>query len=29
MVKVSFNQKPYRQALMETYGAKCVAEPEQ
>ena len=23
MVKVSFNQKPYRRALMETYGARC------
>jgi tryptophan synthase beta chain len=27
MVKVSFNQKPYRRALMETYGANCVASP--
>jgi len=27
MVKVSFNQKPYRRALMETYGARCVASP--
>jgi len=27
MVKVSFNQKPYRRALMETYGAKCIASP--
>ena len=27
MVKVSFNQKPYRRALMETYGATCVASP--
>ena len=27
MVKVSYNQKPYRRALMETYGAKCVASP--
>jgi tryptophan synthase beta chain len=27
MVKVSFNQKPYRRALMETYGASCVASP--
>ncbi len=27
MVKVSYQQKPYRRALMETYGAKCVASP--
>ncbi len=27
MVKISFNQKPYRRALMETYGATCVASP--
>src|SRR5580704_4895042 len=27
MVKVSYNQKPYRRALMETYGATCVASP--
>ena len=27
MVRVSYNQKPYRRALMETYGAKCVASP--
>ncbi len=27
MVKVSFHQKPYRKALMETYGARCVASP--
>jgi len=27
MVKVSYDQKPYRRALMETYGAKCVASP--
>jgi len=27
MVKVSYNQKPYRRALMETYGGKCVASP--
>jgi len=27
MVKVSFNQKPYRRALMEAYGARCVASP--
>jgi tryptophan synthase beta chain len=27
MVRVSFEQKPYRRALMETYGARCVASP--
>lgn len=27
MVKVSFQQKPYRRALMETYGARVVASP--
>ena len=27
MVKVSYNQKPYRRALMETYGAQCIASP--
>jgi tryptophan synthase beta chain len=27
MVKVSFDQKPYRKALMETWGAQCVASP--
>jgi tryptophan synthase beta chain len=27
MVKVSYQQKPYRRALMETYGAKCIASP--
>ena len=27
MVKVSYQQKPYRRALMETYGASCVASP--
>lgn len=26
-VRVSFNQKPYRRAVMETYGATCVASP--
>ncbi len=25
MVRVSYDQKPYRRALMETYGARCVA----
>jgi tryptophan synthase beta chain len=27
MVKVSYQQKPYRRALMEVYGAKCIASP--
>ncbi len=27
MVKVSFNQKPYRKALMQSYGSICVASP--
>ena len=27
MVKISFEQKPYRRALMETFGARCVASP--
>jgi tryptophan synthase beta chain len=27
MVKVSYSQKPYRRALMETYGATCIASP--
>lgn len=27
MVKISFAQKPYRRALMETYGATCVPSP--
>jgi tryptophan synthase beta chain len=27
MVRVSFDQKPYRRALMETYGARCVPSP--
>jgi tryptophan synthase beta chain len=27
MVKISFNQKPYRRALMETYGARCIPSP--
>lgn len=29
MVKVSFEQKPYRRAMMETYGARCVASPSE
>src|SRR5271169_1755265 len=27
MVRVSYNQKPYRRALMETYGARCTPSP--
>jgi len=27
MVKVSYQQKPYRRALMQTFGARCVASP--
>ena len=27
MVRVSYEQKPYRRALMETYGARCIASP--
>lgn len=27
MVKISFNQKPYRRIMMETWGANCVASP--
>jgi len=27
MVRVSYGQKPYRRALMETYGAQCVPSP--
>lgn len=26
-VKISYQQKPYRQALMRTYGAECIASP--
>ena len=29
MVRVSYEQKPYRRALMEAYGAGCVASPSQ
>ncbi len=29
MVKVSFHQKPYRRAMMETYGARCVPSPSE
>ncbi len=27
MVRVSYNQKPYRRAMMETFGAKCIPSP--
>ncbi len=27
MVRVSYDQKPYRRALMETWGARCIASP--
>ena len=27
IVKISFEQKPYRKIIMETYGARCVARP--
>ncbi|NWF76470.1 MAG: TrpB-like pyridoxal phosphate-dependent enzyme [Nitrospirae bacterium] len=27
MVRISYNQKPYRRILMETWGAKCVPSP--
>ncbi len=27
MVKVSYDQKPYRRAFMETLGARCIASP--
>ena len=29
MVRVSFEQKPYRKALMEAFGARCVASPSE
>lgn len=29
MVKVSFEQKPYRRAFMESFGARCVASPSE
>lgn len=29
MVRVSYNQKPYRRALIETYGARVVASPSE
>jgi len=27
MVRISYNQKPYRRILMETWGAKCIPSP--
>ena len=27
MVKISYEQKPYRRAIMEAYGARCVPSP--
>ena len=27
MVRVSYDQKPYRRAMMEAYGAQCIASP--
>jgi tryptophan synthase beta chain len=27
MVRVSFDQKPYRKAMMETWGGQCIASP--
>lgn len=29
MVRVSYNHKPYRRVMMETWGAECVASPSQ
>src|SRR5256885_11897561 len=29
MVRVSYDQKPYRRGLMEAFGARCVASPSQ
>jgi tryptophan synthase beta chain len=29
MVKVSFQQKPYRRAFMESFGATCIASPSE
>ena len=29
MVRVSFQQKPYRRSFMETFGAKCIASPSE
>ncbi|GIT63583.1 MAG: hypothetical protein Ct9H300mP21_11290 [Pseudomonadota bacterium] len=29
MVKVIFEQKPYRKAMMESFGASCIAPPSE
>ncbi len=29
MVRISFDQKPFRKTMMETWGGKCVASPSQ
>jgi len=29
MVKISYQQKPYRRALMQSYGARCVPSPSE
>ncbi len=29
MVRISFNQKPFRKMMMETWGATCIASPSQ
>jgi tryptophan synthase beta chain len=29
MVRVSYQQKPYRRALMETWGARCIPSPSE
>jgi len=29
MVKISFNQKPYRKLMMATWGANCIASPSE
>ncbi|MBI2572094.1 MAG: TrpB-like pyridoxal phosphate-dependent enzyme [Candidatus Schekmanbacteria bacterium] len=29
MVRVSFEQKPYRKAFMQAYGARCIASPSE
>jgi tryptophan synthase beta chain len=29
MVRISFDQKPYRRAFMETFGATCIASPSE
>ncbi len=29
MVRISFDQKPYRKLMMQTWGAECVASPSQ